>query len=49
LPRKQAIRCYAAGRDEAELWDDLMALSFDRDEIQRHVDRPGRRMGQGYV
>jgi hypothetical protein len=32
-----AVRHYGAGGEEAELWDDLAALGFDRDEIQWHL------------
>ena len=43
------MRRYAAGGDEADLWDDLVALGVDRDEILWRVDRPGRRMEQVYA
>jgi hypothetical protein len=44
-----AIRCYMASGDEASLWSDLAGLGIEPDEIQWHVERPGRRIRQAYA
>jgi hypothetical protein len=35
--------------DEADLWESLRGLGFDRNEIQWHVAHRGERMQQGYM
>lgn len=44
-----AVRNYAAGGDDCQLWEALAALGFVRAEIMWHVKRPGRRMRQGFA
>ena len=44
-----AVSAYAAGGDEADLWEALGRLGVNRLEIQWHVDQPGKRMRRGFA
>ena len=35
--------------DEAELWESLVGLGFENDEIEWHVAHRGERMKRGYM
>jgi hypothetical protein len=47
---ERAVREYAQGSlREENLWRALAGLGFGVDEIEWHVDNPGKRMSQGFV
>ena len=46
---ERTVRDYAAGGDEAILWEDLLSLCFEPDEIQWHIENRGERMARGYI
>jgi hypothetical protein len=47
---ERAVREYAQGAlREENLWRALAGLGFGVDEIEWHVDNPGKRMSQSFV
>jgi hypothetical protein len=47
---ERAVRAYAQGAlHEENLWRALAGLGFGVDEIEWHVDNPGKRMSQSFV
>ena len=47
---ERAVREYAQGTlREESLWRALAGLGFGVDEIEWHVDNPGKRMSQSFI